>query len=479
MDTADGMPLAPHLRVSSRRAPPDEMLLAAAVVAVAALSAAADAAACDTTSLADLLTSTNATTCQSESGYSLTSLVSPTTAEMKLMCTSSACQVWLAQLKEMAPSECTIGTFALYAGLITPVDNYCAGGSASSSTSSSMSGSSSSASAGSSTSRSPATLAPSSSSSSKTESSTGLSTSSPKTTSPAVTPTSGSTSTSGFSSGTSSSSTTAPTGFESPVGVGLVRLLEDDHASAEYGDNTQATSKTYSSGASVPKGSLSKINLWEDPVIVAARISIDRVTLGTLIGRGGFGEVYRGRYRHQDVAIKMLLQEKRKDLVQIQAFLTEIRLMATMEHPFIVQFIGIAWESLSDLYCVTEFMEGGDLRSLLNDYKANESPQGMDATKVEIAYQVAYALTYLHSLDPVVLHRDLKSRNILLTETLDAKITDFGTSRARSNETMTAGVGSWMWMAPEVMLGGHYDEKADVFSLGIVLSELDTHERYS
>ncbi|OWY99606.1 TKL protein kinase [Phytophthora megakarya] len=150
--------------------------------------------------------------------------------------------------------------------------------------------------------------------------------------------------------------------------------------------------------------------------------------------------------------------------------------MATMEHPHIVKFIGVAWESLSDLYCVTEFMTGGDLRSLLNTYHKDRTPQGMDANKIEIVYQVAYALTYLHSLDPVVLHRDLKSRNILLSERLDAKITDFGTSRTRSDETMTVGVGSWMWMAPEVMLGGHYDEKADVYSLGVVLAELDTHE---
>ncbi|KAF4317102.1 hypothetical protein BBO99_00008163 [Phytophthora kernoviae] len=198
--------------------------------------------------------------------------------------------------------------------------------------------------------------------------------------------------------------------------------------------------------------------------------------MGAIISRGAFGEVHRGLYRGQDVAIKTLLPEKRKDLQYIQAFLSEVRLMATMEHPYIVQFIGVAWESLSDLYCVSEFMAGGDLRSLLKDYLATGVPQGMDATKMQITYHVAYALTYLHSLEPVVLHRDLKSRNILLTPSLDAKITDFGASRIRSDATMTAGVGSSLWMAPEVMMGNRYDEKADVFSLGVVMSELDTHE---
>ncbi|RLN94570.1 hypothetical protein BBJ28_00015945 [Nothophytophthora sp. Chile5] len=172
----------------------------------------------------------------------------------------------------------------------------------------------------------------------------------------------------------------------------------------------------------------------------------------------------------------MLLPENRKNMKHSEAFLSEARLVATMDHPQIVQFVGVAWESLSELYCVTEFMAGGDLRSLLMGYLANGVPQQLDATKLQIAYQVAHALTYLHSLDPEVLHRDLKTRNILLTTSLDAKITDFGASRVRSNATMTSGVGSSFWMAPEAMLGERYGEKADVFSLGVVLSELDMHE---
>ncbi|KAG6579939.1 TKL protein kinase [Phytophthora cinnamomi] len=211
-------------------------------------------------------------------------------------------------------------------------------------------------------------------------------------------------------------------------------------------------------------------------MILASRIPIDRIELGTVIARGAFGVVYRGRYRGQNVAIKVLVPEKRKDMVHIQAFLSEVRLMATMEHPNIVLFIGVAWESLSDMCCVTEFMKGGDLRTLLKEYLDDGILQGMDAIKMQIAYEVAYALTYLHSLEPVVLHRDLKSRNILLTESLHAKITDFGASRIRSDATMTSNVGSSLWMAPEVMVGGHYNEKADVFSLGVVISELDTHE---
>ncbi|KAG1705444.1 hypothetical protein DVH05_004374 [Phytophthora capsici] len=265
---------------------------------------------------------------------------------------------------------------------------------------------------------------------------------------------------------------------ESPVIGKQTRLLEvgQSPVETEYQEITRTTANSRSSGGSLPHERRHRTTLWEDPVILASRIPIDRIQLGPVISRGGFGEVYRGRYRDADVAVKTLLPEKRKDLAHIQAFLLEVRLMATMEHPHIVQFIGVAWESLSDLFCVSEFVAGGDLRSLLKDYLATGVPQGMDASKMQIAYQVAYALTYLHSLDPVVLHRDLKSRNILLTESLDAKLTDFGASRIRSDTTMTAGVGSSLWMAPEVMMGQRYGEKADVFSLGVVISELDTHE---
>ncbi|POM78212.1 TKL protein kinase [Phytophthora palmivora] len=148
---------------------------------------------------------------------------------------------------------------------------------------------------------------------------------------------------------------------------------------------------------------------------------------------------------------------------------------ASMDHPHIVTFIGVAWDSLSDLCVVLEFMDGGDLRTLLNKYEATKHPVGFDKQKTTIALHVCHALTYLHSLMPPVIHRDLKSRNILLNHDFEAKLTDFGISRERLDQTMTAGVGTSLWMAPEVMLGEKYDVKADMFSFGVVLSELDVH----
>lgn len=243
-----------------------------------------------------------------------------------------------------------------------------------------------------------------------------------------------------------------------------------------YEEITTKTATTHSSMGSASHRTRRSSSEWEDPVIVAARVPFDRVKISELLGKGAYGEVYRGEFRDQEVAVKKLMPDTKKNMKHITDFLAEIRLLATMEHPHIVHFVGVAWDALADLMCLTEFMAGGDLRSLLIDYHEARHPLGFDAQKVTIALHVAHGLTYLHSLNPIVLHRDLKSRNILLTNTLQAKLTDFGVSRERSDRTMTAGVGSYLWMAPEVMKGMRYDEKADVFSLGVVLSELDTHE---
>ncbi|KAI9918839.1 hypothetical protein PsorP6_011887 [Peronosclerospora sorghi] len=232
--------------------------------------------------------------------------------------------------------------------------------------------------------------------------------------------------------------------------------------------NTTTTSISDSGGR---RGS----KIWEDDVVVAARIPREKVELRELLSRGGYGEVYVGSYHGQVVAVKQLLPEKKKTMSQVNAFLSEVKLMATLDHPRIVSFIGVAWDQLMDICVVCEYMAGGDLRALLTEFENDNHPVGFDSVKVKIALHIAFALTYLHSCAPPVIHRDLKSKNILLDEAFNAKVTDFGISRERIDATMTGGIGTSFWMAPEVMMGERYDDKADMFSFGVVLSELDSH----
>eukprot|EP00644_Phytophthora_capsici_P015988 jgi/Phyca11/10461/fgenesh1_pm.PHYCAscaffold_49_\ len=255
------------------------------------------------------------------------------------------------------------------------------------------------------------------------------------------------------------------------------QALKDTKATTLNSDRSSvALLETPGTGLSgLGRSVLGKTGLWDDDIITAKRIPRDKVQTQKLISRGAFGEVYSGIFNGQQVAVKVLIPATRTNLKHVNEFLAEAKMNATMDHPHVVTFVGVAWDSLSDLCVVLEYMHGGELRSLLDQYLKTNHPTGFNKQKATTALQVCHALTYLHSLDPPVIHRDLKSRNILFSSDMEAKLSDFGISRERMDQTMTAGVGTSLWMAPEVMMGERYDDKADMFSFGVVLSELDVH----
>ncbi|EQC25205.1 TKL protein kinase [Saprolegnia diclina VS20] len=218
-----------------------------------------------------------------------------------------------------------------------------------------------------------------------------------------------------------------------------------------------------STSSTQSEGSLDMCNLE------AYRLPTTDITMVKSLARGAYGEVWLGRQRDNVVAVKKLLGHKR-DKHELQKFIYEIALLAKLDCPFIVAFVGVAWTRPSDMLLVTEYMDGGDLRNLL---QANASTKAFSwPQKVHVALHIAEALVYLHSLEPKIIHRDLKSRNVLLNSKMDAKLTDFGVSRETDDATMTAGIGTYRWMAPEVLQDGHYTESADVFSFGVILAEL-------
>ncbi|KAE9291495.1 hypothetical protein PR003_g25017, partial [Phytophthora rubi] len=99
---------------------------------------------------------------------------------------------------------------------------------------------------------------------------------------------------------------------------------------------------------SLNKASLGQSGLWDDDVITAKRISRREVQIQHLLSRGAFGEVYSGIYNDKRVAVKMLTPETRGIMTHVNNFLAEAKLTASMDHPRIVHFIGVAWDSLSD-----------------------------------------------------------------------------------------------------------------------------------
>ncbi|CAH0522099.1 unnamed protein product [Peronospora belbahrii] len=206
------------------------------------------------------------------------------------------------------------------------------------------------------------------------------------------------------------------------------------------------------------------------PELVKFRLDETEVLLTRKVSSGAFGVVWLGHYHGQPVAIKRMIDGEDEAV----SFSREIETMSRLSHPKIVRFIGCTWTNKKDLGGVSEYMDGGDVRTLLETHKIELS---WKKEKISIAIDIAEALAYMHSRSPKIIHRDLKSRNVLLNSSMVAKLSDFGLSRNRTyEETLTAGVGTVRWTAPEVMLGDNYSEQADVYSFGVVLSELDTRE---
>ncbi|GMF30602.1 unnamed protein product [Phytophthora lilii] len=217
------------------------------------------------------------------------------------------------------------------------------------------------------------------------------------------------------------------------------------------------------------------VSLWNDQELLSLQVNPDDIEDVRKLGTGAFGVVYLAKYRKNKLVACKRLKKGGATYENTQNFIAEIKLCATLDHPRVVQLLGVAWTIESDLQAMFEYMSKGDLRTYLE--KARSGPRNWNAEKLQLAADITEALVYVHSFAPPIVHRDLKSRNVLLSEDFRGHLSDFGVARIRSaNNTMTSGVGTGRWLAPEVIAGNRdYDQTSDIFALGVVLSELDTH----
>ncbi|KAF1322337.1 Tkl protein kinase, partial [Globisporangium splendens] len=217
-----------------------------------------------------------------------------------------------------------------------------------------------------------------------------------------------------------------------------------------------------------------------DETLIPYRISQSEIVVVDWLASGGFGVIHLATYRGRDVAVKQMLPEKAKNMHALKSFMDEIRLCSTLEHPKIVSFIGIAWSNLLDVAVIIEYMSAGDLWSTLHSHCEPHAedwfePSQYLKSKNLLALDAIEALVYLHSFSNPIIHRDLKAKNVLLNDDGIAKLSDFGISREISlDETMTGEVGTVAWIAPEILQGERYTEKADIYSFGVLLVEMDT-----
>ena len=208
-------------------------------------------------------------------------------------------------------------------------------------------------------------------------------------------------------------------------------------------------------------------------------INSNSIKLLKIIDFGGSSDVYLGEYRGTEVAVKKLrLLEGKKDY--IKEYKREVSSLFLLYHPYLVLLMGVVAEPLN-LSIVTEFCKGGNLFELL--YKRPNIYLSWEFKK-KILLQIAIGMNYLHTNDPPVLHRDLKSLNILLTnkiekssDTSDIKISDFGLSRLYQKSCILSGhLGTCYWMAPEIIVKKRYSTKVDVYSYGIIMWEVCTRK---
>ncbi|CAN1184316.1 Serine/threonine-protein kinase EDR1 [Linum perenne] len=250
-----------------------------------------------------------------------------------------------------------------------------------------------------------------------------------------------------------------------------------------------------SRGSSSSKGSnelSSKVDCgirWED------------LQLAEEIGQGAFAVVYRGVWNgsvrmlamlprmllffciptltsdphvcihvRQDVAVKVYFANDYKEDT-LQDYKKEIDMMKTLRHPNVLLFMGAVY-SPERMAMVTELLPRGSLFKTLHKNK-----QTLDIKRrLKMALDVTRGMNYLHRRNPPIVHRDLKSSNLLVDKNWNVKVGDFGLSKWKHATFLTArsGTGTPQWMAPEVLRNDPSDEKSDVYSFGVILWELVT-----
>lgn len=221
-------------------------------------------------------------------------------------------------------------------------------------------------------------------------------------------------------------------------------------------------------------------------------IDLKKLVLKGKIAQGTFGSVYRGVLDGQDVAVKLLDwgEEQIKTEAEVaairSAFRQEVAVWHTLEHRNVTKFLGASMGS-SDLIVnpngtegstegppnaccvVVEYLAGGTLKSYL--IKNRRKKLAFDVV-IQLALDLSRGLSYLQSKK--IVHRDVKTENMLLDKNRTLKIADFGVARveAQNPKDMTGETGTLGYMAPEVLDGKPYNRKCDVYSFGICLWEI-------
>ncbi|NWU77751.1 HCK kinase, partial [Onychorhynchus coronatus] len=207
---------------------------------------------------------------------------------------------------------------------------------------------------------------------------------------------------------------------------------------------------------------------WEKD---AWEIPRESLRLEKKLGAGQFGEVWMATYnKHTKVAVKTM----KPGSMSVEAFLEEANLMKTLQHDKLVKLHAVVTRE-EPIYIITEFMEKG---SLLDFLKSNEGNRLPLPKLIDFSAQIAEGMAFIEKRNYI--HRDLRAANILVSAMLVCKIADFGLARVIEDSEYTAREGAKFpikWTAPEAINYGSFSIKSDVWSFGILLTEIITYGR--
>ncbi|GJQ10619.1 hypothetical protein GpartN1_g2410.t1 [Galdieria partita] len=197
----------------------------------------------------------------------------------------------------------------------------------------------------------------------------------------------------------------------------------------------------------------------------------NEVQFGEQIGIGAVGVVYLGLWQGTLVAVKQVLcphldPDSRKTLEH------EVRMNSYLRHPNIVLFMGVIFHSDQSISLLSEYCEKGSLQRLIYDKQFDLRYTFI----MKFSVDAAQGLAYLHSRSPPILHRDLKSANLLVDSSWNLKIADFGMSTVLSNIHQDGALGTIQYTAPEVLRNERPSQASDIYSLGMVLWEMGARE---
>ncbi|KAL5198178.1 hypothetical protein ABZP36_001690 [Zizania latifolia] len=213
--------------------------------------------------------------------------------------------------------------------------------------------------------------------------------------------------------------------------------------------------------------------------LLTLRAATDNFAESNRLGEGGFGAVYKGLLPSgQEIAVKRLSRSSGQGIEELK---NELVLVAKLQHKNLVRLVGVCLQEHEKLL-VYEYMPNRSIDTILFD---SEKSKELDwGKRIKIINGIARGLLYLHEDSQLrIIHRDLKTSNVLLDSDYTPKISDFGMARLfggdQTREVTSRVVGTYGYMAPEYAIRGHYSMKSDIFSFGILMLEIVTGRRSS